>query len=349
MRADVKKATANAVEFLEKLVSIPSPVGFCDQAVDFVADHLGGQGVTLERLRGGALLATLAGRGRGPVRALTAHVDTIGLCVKSIKGSGRLAVSPIGGVIPYTVEGEYCWVRTLHGATIRGTVVPTESSLHVHRGLDGFKHTIENLEVRLDAVVEGDGDVKRLGVDAGDLVLLDPRVEVTETGFIKSRHLDDKAGVAALVGMVALLRNRRLKPAATTHLLIAVAEETGYGASTGLPTDVAELFVVDMGAVGPGQCSSERAVSICMKDGAGPYDLGMNERLVAMAERRKLPYRRDIYPYYGSDRQSFLAAGGDARVALLGPGVDASHAYERTHRDAVAATIELLVEAVTTS
>ena len=345
MRADVKSVMEKVVPFLETLLAIQSPVGFCDDAIDFVEAHLGG--MKLKRLNGGALLATVKGKKAGPARALTAHVDTIGLCVKSIKGNGRIEVSPIGGVIPYTVEGEYCWVRTLKGKMHRGTVVPIKTSLHVHRDLGAFKHTIENLEVRLDAQADSEAEVRKLGIDAGDLILLDTRTEVTKTGFIKSRYLDDKAGVAALAGLIWLLAKRKKKPQTTTHFLFAVAEETGYGASTGLPNDVNELIVVDMGAVGPGQYSKERSVSICMKDGAGPYDLRINEKLIAICKKAKLPYQRDIYPYYGSDRQSFLAAGGDARVVLVGPGVDASHAYERTHRDAIAATIELLANYLT--
>ncbi len=348
MRADVKSVVKKVVPFLETLLAIQSPVGFCDDAIDYVEAHIG-KGVKLKRLKGGALLATVKGKKSGPTRALTAHVDTIGLCVKAIKGNGRLEVSPIGGVIPYTVEGEYCWVRTLAGKLHRGTVVPNKTSLHVHRNLGEFKHTIQNLEVRLDATVDGEKGVRKLGIDAGDLILLDTRTEVTKTGYIKSRYLDDKAGVAALAGLLWLLQKRKKRPARTTHFLFAVAEETGYGASTGLPADVDELIVVDMGAVGPGQHSKEEAVSICMKDGAGPYDFGTIEQLINICEKGKIPYKRDIYPYYGSDRQSFLAAGGDARVVLVGPGVDASHAYERTHRDALGATIELLAEYLTAS
>lgn len=328
--------------FLERLLAIQSPVGYCDDAIAFVDEALGDLPVKRRRTASGALHLTWPGSGRGPARAVTGHVDTIGLCVKSIKPSGRLSVSAIGGVIPFTVEGEYCTVRPLTGQKpLRGTVMPCQASIHVHRDLGEFKHTLENLEVRLDAPVSSEADVRKLGVDAGDLVLVDTRTEVTE-GWVKSRYLDDKAGVAAILGALWLMAARKQKPAVDTHVLVAVAEETGYGASAGLPPEVAELLVVDMGAVGPGQYSDERAVSICMKDSAGPYDGALIKRLLDLAKKRKVRVKRDIYPYYGSDRSSFLHGGGDGRVALVGPGVDASHAWERTHVDALTGTAELV-------
>ena len=101
---------------------------------------------------------------------------------------------------------------------------------------------------------------------------------------------------------------------------------------------MAELIAVDMGALGEGLQGNEHAVSICAKDSGGPYDLGIRRRLVALAQAHDIPYKLDIYPFYGSDAEAALRAGGDYRIGLMGPGVDASHSFERTHRDALDAS-----------
>ena len=103
-----------------------------------------------------------------------------------------------------------------------------------------------------------------------------------------------------------------------------------------------ELLSVDMGCVGEGLECTDRQVSICVKDGHGPYHYDVVKGLIQAAKDNHIDYAADVYPYYGSDADAALNAGIDARHGLIGPGVYASHGYERSHKDAVAATLELL-------
>jgi putative aminopeptidase FrvX len=64
----------------------------------------------------------------------------------------------------------------------------------------------------------------------------------------------------------------------------------------------------------------------------------LSQYLRGLADEHGIDYVVDIYPYYGSDGEAFWRAGGDVAVALIGPGVDASHNYERTHIDSLIAT-----------
>ena len=233
MKSDLKAVTKKAVSLLEEILAIKSPTGACENAIDFLAREAKKVGASTQVLAGGALVITVEGKKKSPKRGISAHVDTIGLCVKSIKANGRLTLSPIGGVIPFTVEGEYCSVETLSGKEFRGTILPNKSSIHVHRDLNSFKHSMENLELRLDRNVSSKEDVEKLGIDAGDLVHLDTRTEVTEEGYVKSRHLDDKAGVAILFGVLNLLKRKKRILPRSTEMVIAVSEETGSGAATG--------------------------------------------------------------------------------------------------------------------
>jgi len=301
-------------------------------------------GVETERTNKGALVARLPGRAEDRPRALSGHVDTLGAMVKEIKKDGRLKLTQIGGYMWQTVEGEYCTVHTEGGEAVSGTVLAHKTAVHTYgRELADVKHTADDVEVRLDARTDSKKETRALGIEVGDFVSYDPRATVTESGFVKSRHLDDKAGVAVMLAVCKALLDAGLQPAQTTYLYISPYEEVGHGASSGIPAAVQELLVVDMGALGDGQNSDEFTVSICAKDSTGPYDLGMRRRLVALCQEREIPYRVDIYPSYGSDGSAALRAGADLVVGLIGPGVDASHAFERTHQDSLLHTARLAV------
>ncbi len=327
------------------LCRIPSPTGFTDAAIAYMEKEFGRLGVPTRRTRKGALIATLPGRDTVNHRTLAAHVDTLGAMVKEIKSNGRLKLTRIGGYSGSTIEGEYVQVHTHDGRTISGTVLVTKASTHVH-GQEHYKQERNeaNLEVRLDEKVRSKEDVEELGIQVGDFISFDPRTVMTESGFIKSRHLDDKACAAILLGLAKAITEHKVELAATTHLFISNYEEVGHGAAAGIPAETAELIALDMAAVGEGQTSDEYSVTICVKDSSGPYDYELSRRLQYLASDQGIPYRVDIYPYYGSDASAALRAGGEFKAALVGPGIDASHSYERCHVDALEHTAWLMLE-----
>lgn len=331
--------TSFLLDFLTGLLNTPSPTGFADRAIAFTEKYLEGlHGLTLKHTRKGALLGEWKGRQSDAPRAITAHIDTLGAVVKEIKTNGRLKMSQVGGFAWNSVEGEGCTVFPRKGDPLRGTILFQKSSVHVYgKPVSETKREDENMEIRLDARVVSPAEVRELGIEVGDFVAFDPRVEVIN-GFVRSRHLDDKACVACVVAAIKAVADAGLSPAQTTHVLITNYEEVGHGAAAGIPPETAELLAVDMGAVGEGQNSDEYHPSLCIKDSGGPYHHGMSEHLRDLAERYAIEYRPDVYPFYGSDGESLWRAGGDAAVALIGPGVDASHHYERTHIDALKAT-----------
>lgn len=330
------------ISILEELLEIPSPTGRTDPAIDRVAAELTNMGIDSRRTVKGGLVGTLMGLAADTPRGLTAHVDTLGAMVKEIKSNGRLRLTKIGGFAWNTVEGEGCTVFPALGGPVRGTLLARKASSHVHGSEVGeLKRDDENMEIRLDARTTSEAETLDLGIHVGDFVAFDPRVEIGGEGFIRSRHLDDKAAVACLLATARALVQANRQPAQRTTLHISNYEEVGHGASGGLPGDLAELVVMDMAAVGEGQASDEFHTTICLKDSGGPYHAGLSARLRALAEGEKIPYRLDIYPHYGSDGEAFWRAGADAQVALIGPGVDASHNYERTHVEAMLATSRL--------
>ncbi|NOX61559.1 MAG: M42 family metallopeptidase [Chloroflexi bacterium] len=332
-------------ETLVTLLNIPSPTGFTDLALDYVEQKLVELGLEPRRTAKGVLTAKWQGRAADAPRALTAHVDTLGAMVKEIKANGRLKLSKLGGFAWNAVEGEGCTVFTHEGRRIRGAILFHHASTHVYSSeVNQTQRSDANMEVRLDERTRSAQETRELGVEVGDFVAFDPRVEVSESGFIRSRHLDDKAGVACVLAAIKAMNDASLAPAQRTTLHFSHYEEVGHGAAAGLPADLVELVAIDMAAIGEGQNSDEFHVTICAQDSGGPYHHGLTRRLRNLAEAAHIPYKMDIYPYYGSDGEAYWRAGGDVKVALFGPGVDASHNYERTHMDALLATTRLIIE-----
>ncbi len=328
--------------FLVGLLNIPSPTGDTERAIAYTESALRELGLETRRTVKGALVATLEGQAATEPRAVTAHLDTLGAMVKEIKSNGRLSLSQIGGYAWNAIEGEGVTIAAEGRGMVRGSVQLVKASSHVHGAAVGeTKREAGTLEVRLDARTGSATDTTALGIAVGDFVYLDPRVEQA-SGFIRSRHLDDKAGVACVLAAVKALQSSGQAPAQRTTVHISNYEEVGHGAAGGFPSDIAELLTVDMAAIGEGQTSDEFHCTLCVKDSGGPYHSALNRKIRNLARDNGIALRTDIYPYYGSDGEALWRAGADVRVALIGPGVDASHSYERTHTEALVDTAKLI-------
>ena len=329
---------------LVDLLNTPSPSGDTEWAVTFVQNELDALGVPCKRTVKGALLATFEGLNSTKPRALTAHVDTLGAMVTKIKPNGRLAITNIGGLMWATVDSEGVTIATRGGRQIRGSVVFVNGAAHVNKAAITAAREAANMEVRIDERTHSAEETRMLGIDVGDFVYIDPRVETSDSGFIRSRFLDDKACVACLLAAAKALRDADVSPAQTTTMLVSNFEEVGHGGADSLPDDLHEMLVLDMACVGDGLQGDEFHCSICIKDSSGPYSKDLTDKLRGIADKRGIDLKTDVYPFYGSDGSVYWRAGGVAQVALIGPGVDTSHGYERTHMEALQDTASLVAE-----
>lgn len=330
------------IALLKQLVEIPSPSGYTKEIMDFMEKILADLQVAYQRTNKGALIATITGEDDYKHRLLTAHTDTLGAMVKEVKSSGRLKLTMVGGFNWNAVEGEYCTIHTADGKRIRGTILMHQTTVHVYKNASGLPRDENNIEVRVDEKVTNAKETRKLGIEVGDFVSFDPRFEETESGFIKSRHLDDKASTALLLQLIKYIQENKVTLPNTTHFYISNNEEIGYGGNSNIPEQVTEYIAVDMGAIGDGQASDEYTVSICAKDSSGPYHYELTRQLVDLAKHENIDYKLDIYPHYGSDASAAIRAGFDVKHALFGPGIEASHAYERTHVESLEQTAKLL-------
>ncbi|MFP4979134.1 M42 family metallopeptidase [Paenibacillus sp. CN-4] len=329
------------LRILKKLLDTPSPSGFTAQAIQLVAEEAAALGLTPALNEKGGLLLSVEGLEPSRTIGLSAHVDTLGAMVRSIKPGGTLRLTPVGGYMMQSIENEYCTVHTRSGKSYTGTILSTHPSVHVFSDARDFKRSEEHMEVRLDERVESKDDVLALGISVGDFISFDARAVITPSGYIKSRHLDDKASVAAILGLLESMKREGWKPLHNLSILISNYEEVGHGASS-IPGEINEMIAVDMGAMGDDLSCKETDVSICAKDSSGPYSYEMTGRLIGLAGQLGIPFAVDVYPHYGSDASAALRGGNNIRAALIGPGVHASHAMERTHQEAVINTAKLL-------
>ena len=327
---------------LTELTAIPSPTSYTRHATDYLVRTLTDMGLAPEVSNKGNVLVELGGQGNPLV--LASHVDTLGAMVRAIKDNGRLRPTTLGGHQWRTADGENCTVHTRDGRVYTGVVLNTEPSSHVaDKDVDPVE---KNMEILLDENVSTKDEVEALGVQTGDIIAMDPRTTITKSGYIKSRFLDDKLSASILLGLARAVTAGEVALTRKVSLLFTVYEEVGHGGSV-VPSDTRDMISVDMGCVGSDLGCTERMVSICAKDSGGPYNYDVVSDLAAIAKVNGLDYAIDVYPHYGSDVEATLTAGYDIRHGLIGPGVYASHNYERSHMDGVRNTYELLRTYVT--
>ena len=322
--------------------STDSPTGFTDRAADWVQNAFTDLGFEARRtVKGGVLVDFGGGKGQDGL-ILMAHTDTLGGMVAEVKANGRLRIVPLGGLSPQNIETENVRVYTRDGRVIEGTCQLINASTHVNGKFGSEPRSFDTLEIVLDEPVTTAEEARGYGIETGDPVCFEPRTRVTASGYIKSRFLDDKLSVGILLGLGKYLKDTGAKLSRPVYAHITVYEEVGHGASASIPEGVTEALSVDMGCVGEGLRCTERQVSICAKDSGGPYSYDMVGKLIAAAKKEGADYAVDIYPHYGSDVEASLKGGFDIRHGLIGPGVYASHGYERSHLDGVCSTLKLL-------
>ncbi len=329
-------------ETLLKLLTIPSPTGYTDQIVHTVGRELESMKIPFELTRRGAIRATLQGEKPLLDRAIVTHLDTIGAIVRELKPNGKLGIAMIGHWPARFAEGARVTIFT-DNRSFRGTIQPLKASGHVYNEeVDTQPVTWDNLEVRIDEKVYTRADLETLGFNVGDIVAVDSAPEVTRSGFIKARHLDNKAGVACQLTAIKALRDTGATLPVTCHPLFTISEEEGTGASSILTGNIAAMVAIDNSTVAPGQNSKEDTVIIAMRDQGAIYDYHLTHRLIQLCEEQSIPYVRDVFRHYRSDAASALSAGNDLRTALICFGLDASHGHERTHIDSLASLTNLI-------
>lgn len=318
-----------------------SPTGYTSNVISLIKDYIDSFGYQSKMMNNGALEVTIPGNDHSKLVATSAHCDTLGLMVRSIKGNGRLALTKLGGPSTPTLDGEYCKIYTRDGKVYKGTILSTSPAVHVYKDANTKSRDIDELEVRIDEMVNSKDDVIKLGIQNGDIVCYDTKFEITDSGFLKTRFIDDKASAVILIMLLKYMSDHKIEMKYDTKIYFVVYEEVGHGASM-VDKNIDEFVTLDMGCIGLDLAGNEYAVSICAKDSGGPYDYELTTRLINLAKENNIDYTIDIFPFYGSDIGAASSAGVDFKGALVGTGVSASHGMERTHIKGIENTLKLI-------
>ena len=343
MKTNTEKYVDYIMEKTTEVLAIDSPTGYTRNAAEYVVKEYEKLGYKPVMTVKGGVLVDLGGKNKDDGVVLAAHIDTLGAIVCEIKSNGNLKVSPLGGMNPNNAESENCRIVTRFNGIYQGTFQLNNASIHVNKDYNDTKRGYGEMEVVLDEKVSSKEDTEKLGIMVGDIVCFDPRTTITESGYIKSRFLDDKLSVGILLGYAKYLKDEGVELENRMYHYITVYEEVGHGGAASIPDGVKEVISVDMGCVGDGLGCTERQVSICAKDSAGPYNYDVVTNMIKAAKDNDIDFAVDVYPFYGSDVDVTLGAGFDIRHGLIGAGVYASHGYERSHRDGVENTLRLLM------
>ena len=325
----------------EKVFNCDSPSGYNMNIIKLLTSYLDEFKYDYKIHNKGTIEVFIQGKDHSKVVATSAHSDTLGLMVRSIKSNGNLALTKIGGPIIPTLDGEYCKVITRDNKIYSGTILSTSAAAHVYKDSESKSRDIDNIELRLDEIVKNSEDVKKLGINNGDYVFIDPKFQITESGFLKTRFIDDKASVVILLMLLKYCSENNIDFQYDTKIYFVFYEEVGHGASC-ISDDVSEFVTIDMGCIGLDLAGNEYAVSICAKDSGGPYDYELTTKLINLAKDNNINYTVDIFPYYSSDVTAAYRSGRDFKGALIGTGVNASHGMERTHIQGIEATLKLI-------
>ncbi len=328
------------LKLFENIMSIPSPTGYTHKVIEFIQNYVNELGYESYKNKKGNLIVEVKGKSNFST-GFSAHVDTLGLMVRSIRGDGHLSFTTLGGPILATYDGEYCTIHTRDGKTYSGTILSTSPSTHVYPDANSKTRNADGMYIRLDEVVYSKKDTENLGIQNGDFISINPKFEITQSGYVKTRFLDDKASAFILLEILKHLKEEKVTPNNNLTFIFSTYEEVGHGAAN-IPS-IDELIAVDMGCIGLDLSCNEEMVSICAKDSSGPYDYNMTTELINLAKANNLKYAVDIYPFYGSDGSAALRGGNDIKCALIGAGIQASHGMERTHLNGIENTYKLIL------
>ncbi len=337
-------------DFLKNIINdiflTDSPSGYSKNINKKITTVLDTLGYTDYRISPkGMIEVKIAGEDSSKKRATAAHADTLGLMVRSIQSDGTLKVTNVGGPCIPTLDGEYCRIITRENKVYTGTILSTSPAAHVYKDSATKPRDIDNIYVRIDEKVKTKDAVLKLGIENGNYICYDSKTTITESGFLKSRFIDDKGSVCVILAVLEYMSKKKIKPRYDTYVYFTNYEEVGHGGAT--ISGVDEFVAVDMGCIGLDLDGNEYAVSICAKDSSGPYDYELTNRLVSFAKEENINYAVDIFPYYSSDVSASLRSGLDCKGALIGSGVHASHGMERTHLDGLLNTMKLLLQYLT--
>lgn len=331
------------INSFERIINVPSPVGYYVELNPVLEEMVQELGLSVTRDNRSTTYIHIPGKNPQKTIMVGAHADTLGMMIYKIEKDGKLRVRQLGGCNFNNLEGETVYVHTRDGRKYSGLFACQSHSVHTFEDARSLERNESTMIILLDENISTKEEVQALGISNGDFVSIDPRMQLTKNGYLKSRFIDDKGAVACVFSTLKYFKENNLQPACNVVFAIPYNEEIGFG-GTYIPEGISEYLAIDIGLIGPDLEGNEHSVSICAKDNAAPYDYELTNRLVECAKNTNTPYALDIFYRYGTDGNAAMRAGNNLRAAAFGMAVYCSHGMERTHLDGLIGTVNILLE-----
>ena len=186
--------------YLKRLLETPSVTGMESLVASLVRERLAECADVIETDVMGSVHARLLGNGSAPSVMIAAHMDEVGLMVKSIDSQGFLRVVPVGGVDAAILPGLRVDVHTSQGI-LRGVV--GRKPIHLIESDERTKVTpISGLFIDLGLPPRKVRETVRVG----DVITYGVGFEKYGKGMAVSRAFDDKAGVYVITRVMEELK-----------------------------------------------------------------------------------------------------------------------------------------------
>ncbi len=290
-------------DFLKRLLDTPAPSGFEAAAAAVWREEAAAFADEVRADVSGNSVALLNPAGN-PRVMLAGHIDEIGIMITHVDEDGYLYFEGIGGWDPQVLVAQRIVLLTRNGP-VHGVV--GKKPIHLIKGDDREKASkVSDLWIDIGA-----GKRERVlerGVRVGDPGVIDSRLIELGEDLIVSRSIDNRIGAYIVLEALRLLSADR--PAAQVAAVATAQEEIGYsggGARTSaytLEPHVALVVDVTFATDAPDMEKKELGDH---KIGGGPVLTRGSaahpvvfERLVAAAERARIPYTISASPRYTS-------------------------------------------------
>ncbi len=246
-------------ELLKKLSNSHGISGYEDEIREIIKDELQNHvdDIRIDTL--GNIIAVK--EGESPSIMLSAHMDEIGLMVKSIDKNGFIRFIKLGGWYDAVLLNSRV---VLH--TEKGKIYGVIGSKPPHLMKDEEKKkVIKAEEMFIDIGARNKEEVEKAGVKIGTPITLDVEMKELINDVITGKAIDNRAGIAMMIEAI-----KNTKSDATIYAVGTVQEEVGLkGARTsayGLNPDLAIVCEVAVAGDHPGIKEEESIIKL----GEGP-------------------------------------------------------------------------------
>lgn len=312
------------IETLKTLCGLSGVSSYEDQVRDYIRRRVEPYADSVRTDALGNLIVFKRGaKAAGNKLMLCAHMDEVGLMVKSVTDEGYLKFGCVGGIDRRVLLGKR--------VTVGEKAVPGVIGLKaIHLTTAEERKKVPKLTELYIDIGAKDREEALAQVELGDICTFVSDVTEFGSGMLKAKAIDDRVGCAV---MVKLLEEDL--PMDCTFAFTAM-EEAGtrgaFGAAFDLTPEIALVLegttAADIPSLEPDRqvCWPGRGPVLAWMDGGTIYDRELFELLRALAEQNGLPWQMKHYLSGGTDASAIQRTKAGVRVTGISAAVRYLHA-----------------------